>query len=390
MDIPKSRWFKLALSALIVLLTLAACAGAQENSPAPTNEPTQPAPSPTQPAPTATAVPPTATPVPPTPTPVPSATPSETAVALEDQPAADSSAYTIANWPTPPNATDIAISGDTLSFKVDLPLVDVAEFYRPTFDMLELGTSCLDGAAEYTSLSCSISNGDVSLNFFAFEGFDNSEVEIEFINSALASSDDTTGGSGGLGVEDKDGLPLPDDYTSYSSDGGEFRRRIDASSPSDVDTLTDLFETELATRGWTLDEASPSSTGVTLRFSGPEGELVLTLQSGDETEIALVTKDAAAASEAGILPPVGQARIYLANLSDGNLTVSIDGEEIEVAAGAGTASPDDAPKLDLPPGAYEVTTTTSAGSVIDQVTVGADETWVLLLDEQGALPLQMY
>jgi hypothetical protein len=118
--------------------------------------------------------------------------------------------------------------------------------------------------------------------------------------------------------------------------------------------------------------------------------LELTLRSGDETEIVLVTRDATAAREAGILPPTGQARIYLVNLSDANLTVVIDGEEIEVAAGAGTESPDDAPTIDLPPGAYEVTTTAGSGSVTDQVTVGADETWVLLLDEQGALPLQMY
>ena len=29
-------------------------------------------------------------------------------------------------------------------------------------------------------------------------------------------------------------------------------------------------------------------------------------------------------------------------------------------------------------------------SVTDQITIGADETWGLLLDEQGTLPLQMY
>lgn len=390
MKFRKSRWFTPLVTAVIGLALLAACGGARQDSSAPANEPTQQAPAPTQPAPTATAVPPTATPVPPTPTPLPSATPTAMAAPTETPQAAGSPGYTIADWPTPPDAADVNISGDTLSFKVVMPLVDLAEFYRPTFETIGLGTSCLDGAADYTSISCSISNGDVSLNFFAFEGFDNSEVEIEFVNYALASPDDTAGDSGELGVEDKDGLPLPDDYTSYSSDSGEFRRRIDASSPSDVATLTGLFETELVARGWTLDETLPDSTGATLRFSGPEGELVVTLQAGDETEIVLITRNAAAAGEAGILPPAGQARIYLVNLSDANLTVSIDGEEIEVAAGAGTESPDDAPMLDLPPGVVEVTTTASTGSVTDQVTLGADETWVLLLDEQGALPLQMY
>jgi hypothetical protein len=90
------------------------------------------------------------------------------------------------------------------------------------------------------------------------------------------------------------------------------------------------------------------------------------------------------------LPPAGLARIYLVNFSDDELIVTINDQVITVAAEAGMESPDDAPNLDLPPGTYEVTTEVSGSSVTDEVTIGSDESWGLLLDEQGALPVQIY
>jgi hypothetical protein len=91
-----------------------------------------------------------------------------------------------------------------------------------------------------------------------------------------------------------------------------------------------------------------------------------------------------------ILPPAGQARIYLVNFSDDELTVTINDQVFKIAAGVGMESPDDAPNLDLPPGTYEVTTEVGSISVTDEVIIGPDETWGLLLDEAGALPLQIY
>jgi hypothetical protein len=305
--------------------------------------------------------------------------------------ATDGSGYTIADWPVPPEAQDVDISGDILSFKVSLQLADVAEFYRPTYEMMDLGTGCLDDAADYTSLSCSVSTGDVTLHFFAFEGADDTEVEIDFVNYALDSSTGSSGDSSGeLGAIDEDGLPLPDDYTGYASEGSEFSRRVYVSSPSDLDTLLEFFQTELSDRGWTLDDSDQSSAEATLRYSGPDGELLVTLQSGGETEVALTFKNPSAAKEAGILPPAGQARIYLINFSEDELSVTINDQVFELAAEAGMESPDDATKLDLPPGTYEVTTEVGSSTVTDEVTIGPDEAWGLLLDEQGALPTQIY
>jgi hypothetical protein len=296
---------------------------------------------------------------------------------------------TVADWPTPPDATEVDVSGDTLSFKTALSLVDVAEFYRPVYASMDLDASCLEDVADYTSVSCSYSNGDITVSFFAFEGFDATEVEIEVINYGLESSTGS-GDSGELGVEEEDGLPLPDDHTGYTSEGGEFRRVVAVYSPSDLATLSEFYQAALADRGWSLDEVEGTDTEQTLRFSGDEGELVVTILAGDETEVVLVQRDPAGAEAAGALPPAGLARLYLVNFTESDMTVTIDGEAIDVPPEAGIESPDDAPQVELPPGTYEVITEMDGSSVTDEITVGPDETWALLLDEEGALPLQMY
>ena len=45
--------------------------------------------------------------------------------------------------------------------QASLSLAEVAEFYRPTYEMMGLSTGCLDDAADYTSLSCSVSTAFV-------------------------------------------------------------------------------------------------------------------------------------------------------------------------------------------------------------------------------------
>ncbi len=377
MHLPNSHRLLLVLSTMVLLWTIAACGGGAAS-------PTSPPETAPQQETATPAVLPTATPARPTSTPVPTATP--TTVASTSAAQSGGRVTTIADWPIPDDATEVNIAGDTLTFNTALSLVEVAEFYRPTYQALGLATRCLEDVAGYTSVSCSFSQGDFSVNFFSFEGFDATEVEIEFTNYALGPTDDP----GELMVDDEDGLPLPEDRTGYSSEGGEFRRTVTLFSPSDVPTLVAFYQRELASRGWTLDDSAETPTGATLRYTGPDGELVVTLQAGDETEVILVRKNPVAAQEAGILPPPGQARLYLVNFTESEMAVTVNGQTIPLAPGAGMESPEDAPKLDLPPGTYEVTTTVGGSSVTDEVVVGPDETWVLLLDQLGALPLQMY
>ena len=317
----------------------------------------------------------------------------EEEVVTSADPDSDAPTTTIADWPVPPEATEVNLSGETLSYKTDLDLPALAEFYLPTFEEMGLGSSCLEDVADYTSISCSSGSGELSLNFFAFEGFDDTEVEITFTNYAypLSPSDADSGDSGELTAIDQDGLPLPSDYTGYSSESSPFRSGLSFTSPSPVESLADLLQAELIDRGYEVVDTSEDDPETTIVFDGPEGALRLTLKSGgSETEGHLVSKNAEAAAAAGILPPAGQARVYLINPSEQDLSVLINDQTFDIPAGAGMESPDDAQYLDLRPANYRVTTSAGGSSVNDEITVGTDEVWSLLLDEHGALPLQMY
>lgn len=310
-------------------------------------------------------------------------------------PPANAPTYTINDWPVPPEAFNVNLSGDTLSYKIPKSLAEVAEFYRPTFEMMELGTDCLDKAAEYTSMSCGLSNGDFSLNFFAYESGDNqTEVEINFVNYAFPSDESSSSGgdSGELSAVDQDGLPLPSNYTNFLSEDSQFSRRLTFTSPSDAQTLLEFYQAELANLGW-QQAGDVATTGEvsTLAFEGSDGNLTLTIKpAGSETEVTLVSKNPTAAAEAGILPPAGQARLYLVNFSSDPLTVLINDQTINLEAEAGMDSPDTAGKLDLRPNTYKITIKAGSSSVTDEITLGPDETWSLLLDASGVAPLQMY
>jgi hypothetical protein len=388
MVLKKRRWVALPLTAVVLLATLAACGGAKESPAGSVSAGAKPAVATAAP-PTATPIPPTATPVPATATPVPTDTPTPEATPTDMTASEAGVGMTIADWSTPPDATAVTVNGDTLSFKTALSLVDVAEFYRPFYDEHALDASCLEDVADYTSVSCSYSNGDITVSFFAFEGFGETEVEIEVTNYALESAADADD-SGELGVVDEEGLPLPDDHTGYSSEGGEFLRTVSVYSPSDLATLVAFYQVELASRGWRLDDQEGSDSGQILRLSGDAGELTVTITAGDETEVLLVQRDRAAAEASDVPPPAGQARLFLANLTESDMTVTIDGQTLEVLPNAGMESTDDAPRLDLPPGTYDVTTEVGGASVTDEIVIGPDEAWVLLLDEIGALPIQIF
>lgn len=386
MDLKKRRWVALPLTAVVLLATLAACGGAKESPAESVSAGARPAIATAAP-PTTTPIPPTATPIPATATPVPTDTPTPEATPTSKAASAAEVGMTIADWPAPPDATAVTVNDDTLSFKTALSLVDVAEFYRPFYDEQELDASCLEDVADYTSVSCSYSNGDITVSFFAFEGFGETEVEIEVINYALqADSDD----SGELGVVEEEGLPLPDDHTGYSAEGGEFLRTVAVTSPSDLATLVAFYQVELASRGWTLDDTEGDDSQQILHLSGDAGELTVTITAGDETEVLLAQRDRAAAEAAAVLPPAGLARLLLVNFTQSDMTVTIDGQTIAVLPSAGMETTDDAPRLDLPPGTYDVTTEVGDASVTDEIVVGPDESWVLLLDEIGALPIQIF
>jgi hypothetical protein len=261
---------------------------------------------------------------------------------------------------------------------------------------MELSTSCLDDVGDFTSISCSTSNGVLSLNFFAFELGDNrTEVEISFTNSAAPSETPAGGDDAGLTAEMQDGLPIPDNHTSLSSEGSQYSRSIIAAIPAALAEVLDFYRRELPPLDW-AEQTSAAEVGdsqAKLSFSQGESALVVSLSSAGEaeTEVTLILKDTAAAKAAGILPAAGQSRIYLGNFMEEAITFEIDGKETKVEPQPPSDSMAGVPYLELPPGEYTYTLTVPGSAPMeDKITVGPDEVWGLIGGPGGAFSVLIY
>ena len=110
----------------------------------------------------------------------------------------------------------------------------------------------------------------------------------------------------------------------------------------------------------------------------------------DATSISLVVKDPGAVAKAGIMPKQGQAKVLFGNINDAAATITFNSKAIIVAAGTGVKNPD-GPTLDLPPGKYKYSTKLQGKpSQSDEVELGVDEVWGLMIGPGGVLALQAY
>ena len=109
-----------------------------------------------------------------------------------------------------------------------------------------------------------------------------------------------------------------------------------------------------------------------------------------ETSVDLAVRNPQAAAKAGIMPKAGQAKMLFGNALPAEAAVTIDNKTVKVSGGVGTKGPD-GPSLDLAPGKYSYSIKLPGGPAQrEDVEIGADETWGLLIGPGGALPMQMY
>ena len=128
-----------------------------------------------------------------------------------------------------------------------------------------------------------------------------------------------------------------------------------------------------------------------IAYSSPEGPAQLKLGRKDgETTVKLMVKNPAAASKAEVMPKPGRVKIIFGNINETEATITFNNRAIKVVAHAGTRSPD-GPALDLAAGKYKYSIKLPGKSLQhDEVEVGADETWGLMIGPRGVLALQAY
>ena len=202
--------------------------------------------------------------------------------------------------------------------------------------------------------------------------------------------------------EDKDGFPIPKDYSMsspsvVSKTGGAaaFRREFNGKVRADVGSVLAFYRRELGNRSWKEQPggAVVQPGNVRLAFAAPEGPAWLKLgRDGRETTINIVVKNPAEAAKADALPPAGMGRVVLGNIGETAVSVTINQKTINVPAGVGKGRPPKELIVDLRPGKYRyVVKLAGRRDQAEEIIVAADDTWALLVGPGGGvLPLQMY
>jgi hypothetical protein len=197
-------------------------------------------------------------------------------------------------------------------------------------------------------------------------------------------------------------LPVPSKRTMRSIGTGKmpgsdapFRRELEASVPTTLNSVLVFYRSELGKRGWqeTAEGAIVKPDQVQLAFTSPDGPATLKLgRSKGETSINLAQKYPAAAAKADVVPKPGQSKLMFGNIGKSEAVVSINKQTIRIAAGAGGPQSPRPPMIDLPPGKYQYALKIAGRPArSNQIEIGAGDTWGVMIGPGGdVLPLQMY
>jgi hypothetical protein len=308
--------------------------------------------------------------------------------------------------PVPENAEEVEFDGDDgkLEFSSPSSLKSVADFYRSTMKQQGWGTqSSVINNANMVVLNFTKDRKPVSFTMMKMGPKTNVTAEGAALKVAgsKAAGDKTAAADTAsqpatdddLIVEESGGLPMPKRHTLAVGDKSPFRRHLTANVPLDLKIVLEFYRRELTKLNWKEEPkgAIVAADNAVVAFSSAEGPATLKLSRKDnETIVDLSTRDAAAAAKGGVLPKPGQAKLLVTNPNDADAVLTINKQTVKAAAGSGTKGPDGA-MLDLPPGKHKFSIKMPGKPTFnDELEVGPDQTWGLLIGPGGALPLQVY
>jgi hypothetical protein len=301
--------------------------------------------------------------------------------------------------PLPESAEDIEIASGRLEFTATSSVTSVAEFYR--FTMKQQGWQAQPSVinnANMVVLNFSKDHKAVSFTIMKMGNTTNVSADGSALkvaagklatpNTALQSATEDD-----LVAEESGGLPVPKRHTLSDGAKTPFRRELNANVPLDLAVVLSFYRRELTKLNWKEESQSAevAADKVNLAYTSPDGPALLTLGRKDgETIVSLAVKNPDAAAKAGVIPKSGQAKVLVTNPNEVEAVITINKQTIKIAAGAGTKGPDGA-MLDLAPGKYKFSIKLAGKAASnDELKVGADETWGLLIGPGGALPMHVY
>ena len=300
--------------------------------------------------------------------------------------------------PLPESAEDIEFDGadGSLEFSSASSFQSVADFYRTTMK-----------AQGWDSRSSVINNANMVVLNFAKAGKSVSFTIMRMGNATKVSAEGSAlklaatkaetapvqASADDLEAEESGGLPVPKRHTMSEGTKTPFRRELQASVPLELTDVLGFYRRELGKLNW-KEESKGTKVGsdsAAVAFTAPEGPAVLKLGRKDgATSVSLMVKDPAAAAKAGIMPKPGQAKVLFGNINPAAETITFNNKAINVAAGVGVKNPD-GPTLELPPGKYKYSIKLAGKPAqADEIELGADEVWGVMIGPGGVLALQAY
>ncbi|HZL39197.1 MAG TPA: hypothetical protein VFC45_02835 [Pseudolabrys sp.] len=309
--------------------------------------------------------------------------------------------------PMPDTAEDIEFDGadGKLEFNSASGVKAVADFYRAAMkeQRWDSGSSVINNA-NMVVLNFAKAGKAVSFTIMRMGNKTNVSADGPALKAASAESDRPAGtaeaakvsppaSADDLVAEESGGLPVPKRHTMSDGTKTTFRRDLKASVPLNLSDVLAFYRRELGKLNWKEESSGAVVTAdnVLIMYTTADGPAVLKLGRKDgETSVSLVVKNPNEASKAGVLPKPGQVKILFGNINEAEAAITFNNKSIKVAAGAGTKAPD-GPILDVPPGKYKYSIKLPGKPLHnDEVVLGADEIWGLMIGPGGVLPLQVY
>ena len=312
--------------------------------------------------------------------------------------------------PLPENAEDVDFARGRLEFSSAANVKSVAAFYRSTLKEQgwDEGSSVIN-SANVVVLNFSKARKAVSFTIMKMGNKTNVTAEgsalkvtvaepaepaaAPSVKAPAADAPAQSATEDDLIAEESGGLPVPKRHTMSDGIKTPFRRELKASVPLDLVAVLGFYRRELGKRNWKEESkgAVVVAENAVIAFSSGDGLALLTLGRKDgETTVNLVTKNPDAAAKAGVIPKQGQAKVLISNPNDVEAVITINKQTIKAVAGAGVKGPD-GPILELAPGKYKFSVKLAGKPASDdELQVGADETWGLLIGPGGALPMHVY
>lgn len=232
-----------------------------------------------------------------------------------------------------------------------------------------------------------------SAGYAAAEIAGEEEMELE-AESVPDSFDDGVDDGVAQAMADFQGLTLPEGIESPTTISSRFRSEFTTSVDSDLKTVYEFFQTAADESGWkTVAKNMEIDKTASLRLTNDEGEMLVDLIRYDGAiEIQLAFRDPNLAKEFGFVPDEGTGRMILANATDAEATIVINGKSYGLAAERGADDPRKGILLNVQPGLYNYTIKAPGREdQSDKIRVVIGGTWALMiLPGDGHMAERMY